>query len=220
MALIGSVVPEFVARAEEFGDVGAATLFPAEEAYVADAVDRRRREFATVRHCARRALATLGMPPVAIPRGPSGAPSWPDGLVGSMTHCDGYRAAVLAYRRDVAAIGIDAEPHDRLPDGVLDVVSRPAERTGLRDLGDTHPGVHWDRLLFSAKESVYKAWSPLTGRWLDFDEVEVVFDPAGTFEAYLLVPGPTVAGRPVAAFSGRFVVAAGLIATAVLVPGA
>ena len=38
---------------------------------------------------------------------------------------------------------------------------RPAKRARLAALADALPGVAWDRLLFSAKESVYKAWAPI-----------------------------------------------------------
>src|SRR5262249_33599292 len=58
----------------------------------------------------------------------------------------------------------------------------------------------WDRLLFSAKESVYKAWFPLARRWLGFEEADVTLDPAGRFTARLLVPGP------VSGFTGRWTV--------------
>ncbi len=101
--------------------------------------------------------------PQPVLPGERGAPRWPDGLIGSMTHCDGYCAAALARAGELVSLGIDAEPHDRLPEGVLDVTTLPAERTRLRELARSRPSVHWDRLLFSAKESVYKAWFPLTG---------------------------------------------------------
>ncbi|WP_423832395.1 hypothetical protein [Streptomyces manipurensis] len=71
---------------------------------------RRRAQFATARACARRALAGLGREPVALLPGPGGAPQWPSGVVGSITHCEGYRAAVAAPAGVVAALGIDAEP--------------------------------------------------------------------------------------------------------------
>jgi 4'-phosphopantetheinyl transferase EntD len=75
-------------------------------------------------------------------------------------------------------IGLDAEPHDELPDGVLDAVSLAPERERVAELTAAVPGVCWDRLLFCVKESVYKAWFPLTGRWLGFEEACVDFDPA------------------------------------------
>jgi 4'-phosphopantetheinyl transferase EntD len=141
-----------------------------------------------------------------------------------MTHCDGYCAAALVRVTDLASLGIDAEPHQRLPEGVLDVVALPGEAARLRLLAVDHPQVHWDRLLFSAKESVYKAWFPLTGQWLEFTEadIEVTVDPGeqshGTFRAELLVTGPLVTGRRLRHFDGRWTVQRGLVGTAVQVP--
>ena len=77
----------------------------------------------------------------------------------------------------------------------------------------------WDRLLFSAKESVYKAWFPLTGRRLRFLDVRVDFDPVrSTFSARLLVDGPVVDGAALTGLDGRWVVGDGLLATAIVVP--
>ena len=71
------------------------------------------------------------------------------------------------------------------------------------------PGTCWDRLLFSAKESVYKAWFPLTRRWLGFEEADITIDPAdGTFTARLLVPAPVAGGSPLTGFTGRWLAAA------------
>lgn len=84
--------------------------------------------------------------------------------------------------------------------------------------------MHWDRLLFSAKESVYKAWFPLTGKWLDFSEadIEIFTDPGeevrGGLRARLLVPGPVVDGERLDVFEGRWTVGRGLVATAITVP--
>ncbi|MGW5234376.1 4'-phosphopantetheinyl transferase family protein [Streptomyces nodosus] len=229
------LVPGSVAVVEATGNATTgddAFLYPEEEAVVARAVDKRRREFATVRACARQAMEKLGVPARPILPGERGAPSWPDGLIGSMTHCDGYCAAALARAGELVSLGIDAEPHDRLPDGVLDAISLPAERARLRGLARSRPSVHWDRLLFSAKESVYKAWFPLTGRWLDFHEADIELLPGdavedrdgsgvsatGTLRARLLVPGPLVAGRRVEVFEGRWAARSGLAATSVVVP--
>ncbi|MGI5520053.1 4'-phosphopantetheinyl transferase family protein [Micromonospora sp. CA-259024] len=217
--MLEEILPPEVAVVETHDDPEVA-LFPGEAALVAGAVEKRRREFATVRHCARTALAQLGYPPVAVLTGARGRPIWPDGVVGSMTHCEGYRAAALAHADVLAAIGVDAEPHAPLPEGVLDAVSLPAERDHLAALTAGSPRVAWDRLLFSAKESVYKAWFPLAERWLDFSEADLRFDPAGTFHARLLVPGPVLAGAdtPLTAFTGRFRIADGFVLTAVTVP--
>jgi 4'-phosphopantetheinyl transferase EntD len=217
--VIGDILPPEVAAEEAFGDRPDTVLFAEEEAVIAKAVDKRRREFTTARACARAALGQLGLPPVPIVPGDRGAPQWPAGVVGSITHCEGYRACAVARGSDIVTIGLDAEPHAKLPDGVLDAVSLAPERTRIAALSAAEPGVCWDRLLFCAKESVYKAWFPLTGRWLGFEDACVDFDPgAQTFDARLMVPGPVVNGKPLSGFTGRWLVSRGLIVTAIVIP--
>ncbi|MFJ2651888.1 4'-phosphopantetheinyl transferase [Streptomyces sp. NPDC087420] len=226
--MIEELLPDSVVAVESRGgDDDCATLLPEEETVVARAVAERRHEFAAVRACARRAMEKLGLPPQPVLPGERGAPRWPEGLLGSMTHCDGYRAAALVRATDMASLGIDAEPHSPLPDGVLRSVSLPAERDRLALLASGRPDVHWDRLLFSAKESVYKAWFPLTGMWLGFDEADMEIHqdseepgtaPQGRFRAELLVPGPLVGRHRLGHFEGRWTVREGLVATALTVP--
>ncbi|MFD8199936.1 4'-phosphopantetheinyl transferase [Streptomyces sp. NPDC059701] len=226
--MIDELLPDTVVTVETHDpyDAGHSPLLPEEEPFVARAVDKRRREFTVVRSCARRAMRKFGVPPQPVLPGERGAPRWPDGLVGSMTHCDGYCAAALARATDLASLGIDAEPDGPLLDGVLPAVSLPGEVERLRRLAGEHPGIHWERLLFSAKESVFKAWFPLTGQWLDFEEadIEISVDPddgrRGGLRAALLVPGPCVGGRRLTHFEGRWTARRGLVATAIPVPHA
>jgi 4'-phosphopantetheinyl transferase EntD len=214
--VIGQILPAGVACAEAFADPPGVALFPEEEALIAKAVDKRRREFATARGCARSALAALGVAPAPILPGERGAPQWPAGIVGSITHCAGYRAAAVARARDVLTIGLDAEPDEVLPDGVLGVISLPGERERLRGLAAAAPGTCWDRLLFCAKEATYKAWFPLARRWLGFEDADITINAAdGTFEARLLVAAPVVGGSPLAGFTGRWLACDGLILTAI-----
>ncbi len=214
--MIDEILPQVVVVEEARDDGRDVTLPPEEEKAVGRAVDKRRREFATARGCARAALERLGLPPVAIPSGLRGEPRWPVGVVGSITHCDGYRACALGRASDVATIGIDAEPNRPLPDGLLADVARPEELPALRELARLEPSTCWDRVLFSAKESVYKAWFPLTGRWLGFEDAVLELDPdSDTFRARLLVPGLVVAGRERSELDGRWLVHDGLVLTAI-----
>lgn len=222
--MIGRILPDQVAVAWTGEDVPVRDLLPEEAVLVSAAVESRRREFATVRSCAREALGTLGLPPGPVLRGPRGEPLWPDKAVGSMTHCNGYRAAAVATAADVRSLGIDAEPDLPLPDGVLEVIARAEELPRLRRLeavtsGDSGTAaVSCDRLLFSAKESVYKAWFPMTGLPLDFSEASLEFSPLGTFTARLLVPGPFHDGSRLRSLSGRWLAAGGFVFTSVVVP--
>ncbi len=223
--MIEKILLPGVASAEAFDDAPEADMFPAEQAVIAHAIDSRRREFGTVRRCARQALAELGIPAVPLLPGEGRAPRWPDGVVGSMTHCAGYRAAAVARSPATLAVGIDAEPNEPLPEGILQVISLDEERARLAELatrdvghadighGDVGHGdvVNWDRLLFCCKEAVYKAWYPLARRWLDFESALVSIDPAGSFTARLLVSGPQVGGTELEGFSGRWLAAGGLL---------
>jgi len=163
--LLSGVLPggaHGLAAAELYTAPPELTPLPEEEPLIAKSVAKRRNEFITVRFCAREALGELGLQPVPILKGDKGEPCWPEGIVGSLTHCEGYRGAAVARHDEVRSVGIDAEPHDVLPKGVLDAISLPGERTALRAMPT---GLHWDRILFCAKEATYKAWFPVTRRW-------------------------------------------------------
>lgn len=90
--MLRRLLPHYVASAEVYGDDSGdiAPLCPEEAAAVACSVEKRRREFAAVRVCARSAMTALGLPPQSVLPGERGAPRWPDGFVGSMTHCERY----------------------------------------------------------------------------------------------------------------------------------
>lgn len=217
--VIEEIVPKSAACAESFGGSLGTGLFPEEKTLVARATHKRREEFATGRECARSALAALDVPAAPIMRGYRGAPQWPDGIVGSIAHCEGYCTAAVARAQDLITIGLDAEPNAPLPGGVLELVSQPAERARLRELTDAAPDIGWDRLLFCAKEAVYKAWFPLTRRWLGFSDADITIDATdGTFSARLMVPMPVLDGVPLGdGFSGRWLAREGLLLTAIAV---
>jgi 4'-phosphopantetheinyl transferase EntD len=214
--VIEEILPAAVIVEEARADSLEVVLFPEEEATIGQAVEKRRREFTTARACARRALERLELPPLPIPSGTRGEPLWPAGVVGSITHCEGYRACALARTEDLITIGIDAEPNEPLPEGVLGEIAGAEELRWLGDLAGGMPGMHWDRLLFSAKESVYKAWFPLARRRLGFEDAVVSVDPSrGTFTARLLVPGPSLADGQLRRLSGRWLAREGFVLTAI-----
>jgi 4'-phosphopantetheinyl transferase EntD len=176
-------------------------------------VAKRRNEFVTARYCARLALEELGQPPVPILKGEKGEPCWPDGIVGSLTHCAGFRGAVVGRGGEVRSVGIDAEPHDVLPHGVLEAVSLPVERAELAALPNE---LHWDRILFCAKEATYKAWFPLTQRWLGFEDAHITFDSDGGFVSRILIDPAALSGPPLTDLRGQWSVTGGLVLTAIV----
>ncbi len=226
--------PADLAAAELYDDPPQLVAFAEEEPLIVRAVAKRRNEFVTVRHCARVALGDLGVAPAPILKGDKGEPCWPDGVVGSLTHCAGFRGAAVARRGLVRAVGIDAEPHDVLPDGVLGAISIPAER---HEIGLLPTGLHWDRILFCAKEATYKAWYPLTHRWLGFEDAHITLEidgeidgsdgigsdgkgsgngAAGTFSSRILVDPAAEHGPPLRTMAGRWSVRDGLALTAIV----
>jgi 4'-phosphopantetheinyl transferase EntD len=219
--LLERLLPDVVACAETREDRLEIELFGSERLSLGRAVDKRRREFITGRACARLALTQLGVPVQAIPSGGHGEPLWPEGVVGSITHCRGFRACAAARSEAVRSLGIDAEPNLPLPDGVLEQVAFGRERESVAELSSQTRGDCWvdlPRLLFSAKEAVYKAWFPLTKRWLGFDDVDLSISlESAEFRARLLVPGPVVDGAMLTGFAGRWVLEAGIIVTAIVV---
>ncbi len=215
--MLGALLPEHVATAESFGDLQGATVLPEEEPLVTGATPRRVREFATTRACARQALRDLGLGSGPLLRGPGGAPCWPTGVVGSLTHCEGYRGAAAAFAGRVRSIGIDAEPHLALPEGVAPLIASTEEVRALDGLRTADPNVCWDRLLFCVKEAVYKAWFPLTGRWLRFGEVQISLGRGGTFGA-ALVDGDDPSVRVVDRIRGRWSTSGGLVLATAYVP--
>ncbi|OBI91087.1 4'-phosphopantetheinyl transferase [Mycobacterium sp. 1245805.9] len=222
--LVASVLPdtasEDLAYAEVYSDPPGLSPLPEEEPLIAKSVAKRRNEFITVRHCARIAMGELGVPPVPILKGEKGQPLWPDGVVGSLTHCTGYRGAVVGRAGAVRSVGIDAEPHDVLPDGVLGAIALDDER---QEIAALPAGLHWDRILFCAKEATYKAWFPLTERWLGFEDAHIVFDPdpsgrgtTGTFVSKVLIDGAALSGPPLTALRGRWSVERDLVLTGIV----
>ena len=215
--VLASLVPSAVATAVRRDDDPTLRLDAEEEAHIATSVPKRRAEFRTVRECARDALAQLGLPrPRQIPE-ERGAPPWPEGIVGSMTHCHRYRAAAVARVTLVAALGIDAEPHEALPPELVADIATSRERVELSLLSSRHPQIHWPRLLFSAKESVYKAWYPSQRSWLGFEDVQIRFGRTGEFRATFLRHPLSLACGTWSTVTGKWAVGQETLVTAVCV---
>jgi 4'-phosphopantetheinyl transferase EntD len=190
-------------------------LTPAEARVIAAAMPARRREFTAGRACARTALEELGHQDWSLLPGPRREPLWPDGVVGSISHCPGLAVAVAARSADTLAIGIDVETDAPLPANVVRSVMDTDEAQAIERLAAQDPTTPWGRLLFSAKETVYKAWYPLRHEWLGFEEAAVELSADGTFLARIrradTAPLPQVV-------SGRWARGNGVVITALVLP--
>lgn len=142
-------------------------LFEEEGHSIASDVVSVRRASGAARIVGRQLLARLGYSGCALPKGPSGAPIWPAGVTGSFAHDDRVAVAAVGMCRDIGAVGIDVEPAELLPAELLELVATPQEL--LRICDDPYGG----RLLFGAKEAVYKAVHPLDQMFLEHHDVQV-----------------------------------------------
>ncbi|MET7426904.1 4'-phosphopantetheinyl transferase superfamily protein [Dactylosporangium sp. NPDC005555] len=194
-------------------DDWAGVLLPEEAAGLSPrAVDGRRREYTAGRVCARRALGQVGIHGQPVVTGPSRAPVWPPGVTGSITHTKGYCAVAVGRVPDVRAVGIDAERRTVLPANIVAAICLPEEIAWCAERPDEP---WWPALHFSAKETVFKMWSPIMGTWLDFHEARLTVDPLGnTFVAEILPEKLAESPGAPASFRGRFAVEPDLIRTA------
>lgn len=142
-------------------------LFEQEAVSIDSSAVEMRRASGAVRIVGRSLLARLGYPECAVPKTPSGAPSWPAGVTGSFAHDERVAIAAVALRRDVDSVGIDVEPAEALEPNMLPVVATPQERARIGDAPLN------GRLLFAAKEAVYKAVYPLDRIFLDYHDIDV-----------------------------------------------
>lgn len=145
-------------------------LLPAENASIATRDPRARAASGAGRQVAHGLLRRLGCADPAVRRGQLGNPIWPAGIIGSIAHDDDLAVAVAARSDAMRSVGIDIEPALPLPPGLAAIVATPRDR-----LGDLDPGTG-SRVLFAAKEAVYKASFPLDGRVLGFEDIAVDFE--------------------------------------------
>jgi 4'-phosphopantetheinyl transferase EntD len=178
-------------------------LLPAERDIVARCVPKRIREFTAGRNCARAALALAGLPVIPILTHCGRAPLFPSGVSGTITHTQTYCAAAVIRIGTYRSIGIDAEPNGPLSMDTLEMISSPAERRMLGQLGNVSRD-HWDRLLFSIKESFFKAFFQVTPEFLDFKEASVEIVPERREFVLKVVKENVAEGFRNISFTGRY----------------
>ena len=176
MDLISSILAPGIFGAQ-MEDVGQPVFLAAgEEALVATAAPKRRREFALGRACARTALAALGHGSVTIGKRENGAPHWPDGVVGSITHTSGYAAALVAKADHFSGVGLDAERVGGVTANLWPRLFDAAERDYLEGLDEAECKLA-ATLFFCAKEASYKAWGIQAA--LPFREIRIARTQVG-----------------------------------------
>jgi enterobactin synthetase component D len=135
---------------------------------------KRQADFLAGRISAALALQALHLPAHDIRTGTDRAPIWPQGLAGAITHSHG-RAASLVTCVPNHLCGIDLE---RIATGtalaaiVAKCLSAREAALARADMG--YPPEIAATLLFSAKESIFKALYPRVGRFFGFSAAELL----------------------------------------------
>ncbi|MCX7559226.1 4'-phosphopantetheinyl transferase superfamily protein [Sulfitobacter sp. F26204] len=212
LAQVGAVISSLFDRAVCVGTTDPRKPQPEplgdEAAHLAHALEARKREFAAGRVAARQALAQLGIAPVPVFAAKDRAPVWPQGVYGSISHTKTLCAAVVADRGHT--VGLDLEADTDLNEGLLSTICSTAEQARIAGPNLLHLG----KLIFCAKEAVYKAQYPLTGMLLGFDHIDILLDQAEErFSATFLKPAGCFAAGD--RLPGRYATVAGHLVTAV-----
>jgi 4'-phosphopantetheinyl transferase EntD len=210
-----SLLPQRVAVEENFGPVDAIDLYPVEIEAIAKASPTRRKEFSLGRRCARAALSQFGIPPCPIPANADRTPGWPASVVGSITHSGDYCGAAVAFETDFLGLGIDAEQVARVEPRLWQTFGSADELAYVLALPEECRQAA-AAIMFSAKESFFKAQYGITGKWIGFEAATVEILPERLrFRVHPLDPPRTLG--PYALFEGSYLLADGFCFTALLI---
>jgi 4'-phosphopantetheinyl transferase EntD len=136
------------------------------------AVIKRKAEHLASRWLAQQRMAQLGLPDFVLRNAPDRSPLWPAGIQGSLSHT--RNIAVIAATREPLCVGVDVEHmmSEETAVETADLLMSAAEKRRLH--AQTLPFAHAATLLFSLKESVYKALWPQLHQPMDFPQAEIV----------------------------------------------
>lgn len=215
---LAQLLPSSVLAAELVERADPDLLYPQEQALLGRSVPKRVDEFTAGRLCARRVLAQLGVHRFPLLIGEKREPLWPENIVGSITHCSGFRAAVAGYKSELLGVGIDCEAVERLDSKLWKRIMTPEESHWINSL-PSQQQLKYATLIFSAKESFYKCQYAITKQWVGFEDAALISDlldiKRGRFTLSLLKP---IEGFPMdRAIRGRFLFEQGRVLTAVVI---
>ena len=170
-----ALMPESVPIGMAFPGSTVRSLLPDETANLPlTAGVARRNDFQLGRAAASDALRQLGFEAATVPRATTGAPEWPEGVIGSISHADGLALAAVARAEQLSALGIDIE---RVPDDTDALLHSDV----LTKFEHAWCGSNGERAIqiFSAKEAIFKAIYPSCRRVVGYEEVELAATPDG-----------------------------------------
>jgi len=138
------------------------------------AVNKRRAEFLAGRCAASSVLSHLGYKNTRVPVGKHRSPIWPNEIIGSITHTNTSALCAVANTKDRVFLGIDLE------NWLTDETIRATKRLIIQEREERllkNSAMNFNEamtLVFSAKESLFKALYPRVRDYFDFLAVEIV----------------------------------------------
>jgi 4'-phosphopantetheinyl transferase EntD len=187
-AELAALFPPGAVAAQLHGVAQSGHLSTDEIQAVSHCSEKRIRDFAAGRLCARRALKELGIEGFSLLPAKDRQPVWPAGITGSITHTDGYSAAVAIRQGSVRSVGLDSEMIAAVHEQLWPRICAPAELERLRGSCGARRGER-AAVTFAAKEAFYKSQFALTGEWIGFEDVVVELqDESGGGGTFVVVP--------------------------------
>lgn len=160
----------------DVGRFSEASILHLDEGYgefIRDAVTKRQSEFIAGRHCAHMAIAAHKISHGLIGIGTARQPLWPASIVGSISHSHGYAVAAAAKACRYLTVGLDVE-------NVVTVATQARLRKSIVNDDELHLVTDSTSpekvvtLIFSVKESFFKAVYPFVGAYFGFDAMSVL----------------------------------------------
>jgi enterobactin synthetase component D len=135
------------------------------------ACTKRKNEFYSGRWCAIQCLIQKNKSNFAIQMGEDRSPIWPEGIIGSISHSNRLAAALLDESAYCLAIGLDIQPTSAqtLAQDLKNIILHPLEITRF----EFQYNARLFDLIFSAKESLFKALYPSCCIFFDHQDAEV-----------------------------------------------
>jgi len=215
-----ALFPQAVVAAELHGTAPAGLLTESEARAVSHCAPKRIADFTAGRLCARRALEAFGVRDFPLLPAEDRQPQWPQGYVGSITHTEGYSAAVVGRRAQFRSLGVDAEAIAAVHAELWPRILGEGERRQLAQLPTPQERLRCAALIFAAKEAFYKCQFALTAEWLEFEDLHIESEDFGRDTGQFSVRPcrPLRLGHTGPAIQGRFRVHAPYVSCGVALP--
>ncbi len=212
--------PEFIQFCYlEASDLSSCVIHPEEEAYTQSIKAKQRRvEFLLGRACAHQALSAFQLSDSPILRDQNNAPIWPETVIGSIAHTQQKAVACAGKRTEIQGIGIDIEDLERsINPNIQRHVCLPQEKEWLARLPSDEL-LKYLKIIFSAKESIFKCFYPLSQVYLHFQDAHIEFGGDSSYFEFTLLKTCGSEFRKGFQHQGTYQISQDMVLTAVWVP--